>query len=168
MKISKKIALVGLCAATAIAAGYFERFIPISFGVPGIKLGLANVAVLFALYALDTRSAFGISLVRILVGGVAFGGVYGLLYSLAGGLLSFGGMAITKQTNRFSPIGVSMLGGVLHNWGQIAIAAFVVRNIGILRLSPILTLAGMAAGALTGLAATMVLHGLAHNGVVSK
>jgi len=161
MSHSRKIALIGIYAAVAMAAGYMERFIPLYFGIPGMplaKLGLANVAVLFALYTLDAKAAFGISIVRILVGGAAYVGLHGLLYSLAGGLLSFACMTIAHRSRLFSPIGISMLGGATHNWAQLAVASVVVHNAGLFRLSPALTLTGLAAGALTGLATAATLR----------
>lgn len=151
--MAKKIALMGIFTALAIVAGYIERLVPFPVAVPGIKLGLANVVVIIAMYYMGEKEAFCISVIRIMAVGLLFSGLSGILYSLAGGLLSYAGMAVGKNVRVFSIIGVSIIGGVLHNLGQIFIAALVVSNIKLLYYVPVLIFAGIAAGVVTGLVA---------------
>src|SRR5699024_11984031 len=103
----------------AILMGYVEMLIPLPLLVPGMKLALANVIIVIVLYHMDTKSAFFISLVRVLMSGLLFQGFAGLLYSLAGALLSLAVMALLKKTGKVSITGVSVMGGVFHNVGQI-------------------------------------------------
>ena len=100
---SSKVAQYGLFAALAILMGYVEMLIPLPLLVPGMKLGLANVIIVIVLYHMDTKSAFFISLVRVLMSGLLFQGFAGLLYSLAGALLSLAVMALLKKTGNGSP-----------------------------------------------------------------
>ena len=121
----RKTAAYGMLVALAFLLSYVETLIPFSFGVPGIKLGLANLVVLLAFYTLGERAAFAISLVRILLVGLTFTSLSVMLYSLAGGLLSYFCMWIGKRCTGLSMTGISVLGGVTHNLGQILLAAFV-------------------------------------------
>ena len=127
---SKKIAYCGLLTTVALLLSYVERMLAIPMIVPGMKLGLANVAVLIALYILDNKTAFSISILRILISALLFTGFASFLYSASGALLSFTVMAFCKKTNIFSMIAVSILGGISHNIGQIIIACIIVENIG--------------------------------------
>ena len=125
---SRKVAQYGLFAALAILMGYVEMLIPLPLLVPGMKLGLANVVIVVVLYYMNAKSAFFISFVRVLLSGLLFQGFAGLLYSLAGALLSFAVMTLLKKTGKCSIVGVSIAGGVFHNVGQIIVAALVVEN----------------------------------------
>ena len=112
MKIKpKSIALLGICAAIAMVLSYIESLIPLSFAVPGIKLGLANIAVIFALYKLGAKEAVAVSLVRIAWMAILFGNVMTLAYSVAGAALSLTAMILLKRWDRFSTVGVSVIGG---------------------------------------------------------
>lgn len=156
--MAKKMALFGIFAALAIVAGYLERLVPFPIAVPGIKLGLANVVVIIVMYSMGEKEAFGISVIRIAVVGLLFSGLSGIIYSLAGGLLSYAGMVAGKKTGLFSVIGVSVIGGVLHNIGQIGIAALVVSNVKLFYYVPALIAAGIAAGVVTGFTAVYTLE----------
>ncbi len=136
--------------AFALILGYVETLIPFTFGIPGIKLGLANLAVVLALYLSGGREAFLIDILRIVLGGFLFGNMYSILYSMAGGLLSFFLMLLLKRTGRFGIPGVSMAGGVSHNIGQLIVAAFVVETKGLFYYMPILLAAGLLTGFLIG------------------
>ena len=114
--------------AIAFAFSYLESLIPFNFGIPGIKLGIANLVVIVALYTMNAKDALFISIIRILLSGLAFSGPFAMIYSLIGGLLSFLVMFATKKSNKLSPIGVSALGGTVHNFGQILVAAVVMRT----------------------------------------
>ena len=147
---SSKVAQYGLFAALAILMGYVEMLIPLPLLVPGMKLGLANVIIVIVLYHMDIKSAFFISLVRVLMSGLLFQGFAGLLYSLAGALLSLGVMALLKKTGKVSITGVSVMGGVFHNVGQIIVAAAVVENIKMAYYLPFLLVTGVVTGFVIG------------------
>ena len=102
---NKKIAQTGLLVAVAFVFSYIESLIPLNLGIPGIKLGLSNLVVLFALYMMSYRISFGISMVRIFLVGLTFGNLAAMLYSLAGGLLSFGVIALLKRVGNFLSMG---------------------------------------------------------------
>lgn len=153
----KKIPYYGLFAALAILMGYVELMIPIPVPIPGVKLGLANVIVILAMYYMDTKGAFFISLIRVLLSGLLFAGMAGLLYSLAGAMLSFLVMALLKKTGKCSIIGVSLAGGVCHNVGQIMVAAMVVENVRMAYYLPFLLVSGVVTGVLIGIVAKTAL-----------
>lgn len=153
----KKIPYYGLFAALAILMGYVEFMIPIPVPIPGVKLGLANVIIIIMLYFMDTKSAFFVSLIRVLLSGLLFAGFAGLLYSLAGAMLSFAAMAALKKTGRFSIVGVSVSGGVFHNVGQIVVAALVVENVRMVYYLPFLLVSGVVTGFLIGIVARTAL-----------
>ena len=154
---SSKVAQYGLFAALAILMGYVEMLIPLPLLVPGMKLGLANVIIVIVLYHIDTKSAFFISLVRVLMSGLLFQGFVGLLYSLAGALLSLAVMALLKKTGKVSITGVSVMGGVFHNVGQIIVAAAVVENIKMAYYLPFLLVTGVVTGFVIGAVARLAL-----------
>ena len=154
---SSKVAQYGLFAALAILMGYVEMLIPLPLLVPGMKLGLANVIIVIVLYHMDTKSAFFISLVRVLMSGLLFQGFAGLLYPLAGALLSLGVMALLKKTGKVSITGVSVMGGVFHNVGQIIVAAAVVENIKMAYYLPFLLVTGVVTGFVIGAVARLAL-----------
>ncbi len=104
----RKIPYYGLFAALAILMGYVEFMIPVPVPIPGVKLGLANVIVIIMLYFMDAKSAFFVSLIRVLLSGLLFAGFAGMLYSLAGALCSFAVMVLLQKTGKFSMIGVSV------------------------------------------------------------
>lgn len=154
---TKRIAGLGLFLAFALILGYVEALLPVSFGIPGVKLGLANLAVLFVLYLRGIRDACIIDVLRILLSGFLFGNLYSILYSMAGGLLSFLVMVLLKKSGSFSIVGVSVAGGVFHNLGQLAVAVLVVETIGIFYYVPPLLLAGVLTGFLIGFLAKQLL-----------
>lgn len=147
---SRKIAYCALLSAVALLLGYVERLLAVPMVVPGMKLGLANVVVLLALYLFDAKTALGISLVRILLSGFVFTGFASFLYSGAGAMLSFLAMAAFQKTKRFSMVYVSIIGGMSHNIGQMIFACIAVENIRLLYYLPILLVIGGATGFLTG------------------
>ncbi|MGP1441636.1 MAG: Gx transporter family protein [Anaerovoracaceae bacterium] len=152
-----KTALGAMMTAIALIFSYIEVLIPFNFGFPGIKLGLSNLIVIIALYRLGTGYAFLVNTARILLSGLLFGGVSAMLYSLAGGMLSFAVMFILKKTKMFSPIGVSMAGGVFHNIGQLTLAALITETGKIFLYMPILMISGTITGVLIGIAAVYIL-----------
>ena len=153
--MDRKTALLGLFSALAIIFGYVELLIPT--GIPGVKLGLANLAVLFLLMRYSWREALFVSAVRIIVIGFLFANAFSILYSLAGAALSLLVMALLKQSPRFSVFGVSMAGGIAHNVGQLLVAMAVVENFSLVYYAPILLISGVLTGFLIGALTTEVL-----------
>ena len=139
---------MALFVALAMIFSYLEFLLPLPVPFPGIKLGLANLAIVVPLYLWGLFPALAISLLRIALVGITFGSLATILYSLFGALLSLAVMAGLKRWNVFSVTGVSMAGGVCHNIGQLAAAALIVENIRLFYYLPVL----LAAGALTGFA----------------
>ncbi|MGN0398641.1 MAG: Gx transporter family protein [Blautia sp.] len=149
----RKTAYLGLFSAAAILFGYVESLFPVFLGIPGIKLGLANLVTVFLLYQFSWKEAALVSLVRIFVTGFLFGNLFSILFSLAGAALSLAIMVLLKKKGGFSPGGVSVAGGVAHNVGQILVAAFVVENVNLFYYLPVLLIAGVVAGFLMGILA---------------
>ena len=146
---TRKIAYLGVFLALALILSYVESLIPFYFGIPGVKLGLTNLIVVVMLYCTGTKEAFGVSVARILLAGFLFS----ILYSLAGGVLSFIVMCLLKKTGRFHVISVSVTGGISHNLGQLIAAAFVVETYDIFYYMPFLLIAGVATGFVIGMLA---------------
>ncbi len=153
----KKTAYLGLFLALALICSYIESLIPFYFGIPGVKLGLANIVVVLMLYCTGAKSALAVSVLRILLSGFLFGNMFSILYSLAGGLASFLCMVLLKRSGRFRIISVSAAGGVTHNLGQIAVAAAVVENRSLFYYYPVLFIAGTLTGIVIGIAAQEIL-----------
>ena len=150
--------------ALAFAFSYLESLIPFNFGIPGIKLGIANLVVIIALYTMNAKDALFISIIRILLSGLAFSGPFAMIYSLIGGLLSFSVMFVAEKSNKFSPIGVSALGGTVHNFGQILVAAVVMRTYRIIYYFPILMIVGLVTGIVNGVIADIIIKRIAKTG----
>ena len=154
--MAKKTALLGMLVALAFVLSYIETLIPINLGIPGAKLGLANLVVMVALYTLGTKEAFALSMVRILLTGLTFSSMAAMLYSFAGGLLSFAVMYLAKRSKLFSAAGVSVLGGI--NAGQIFVAMWVLDTATLIFYLPVLAITGIASGTVIGLLAVMVIR----------
>ena len=157
---TRRIAMAALLAALALIFSYVEAMIPSPVAIPGVKLGVANLVILIALYQLDFKYAFAINLVRIVISGLLFSGVFGILYSLAGGMLSLIVMWLLKKTNLFSIVGVSMAGGVTHNIGQILVASAVVSDLRMFAYLPVLMFSGIISGILIGFICHYVIKAL--------
>ncbi|MEE0746300.1 MAG: Gx transporter family protein [Anaerovoracaceae bacterium] len=157
---TKKLTMTALLAALALIFSYIEVLIPFSPAIPGIKLGIANLVVIVALYHMGLKYAITINVVRIFIAGLLFSGVFGIIYSLAGAILSMTVMVLLKKTGLFSVAGVSMAGGVAHNLGQILAAAFLVSNLSIFIYFPVLIFSGLISGALIGIVAYIILKRL--------
>lgn len=158
--MAKKVAYSAMLVALAMIFSYVEALIPFSFGIPGIKLGLANLVVVIGLFFLKPGQVFGILIVRIVLLAFLFGNMASLLYSLAGGILSFCVMLLLKKCKGFSITGISMAGGVSHNVGQLVVAACVVENIHVFYYMPALLVAGLITGMLIGIVGQRVCHHL--------
>ena len=153
----RRVALDGILVALAMIFSYMETFIPFNFGVPGIKLGLANLVVLLGLTFLPAVDVLLISLVRIFLSSLLFGNVMSLWYSLAGGLLSSAAMYLLPPRDHVPLIGMSMTGGVLHNVGQVITAAIVVKTLQLTGYLPVLLVAGLVTGAIIGTLAKLLM-----------
>ena len=157
---TKRIARYGLLIALALILSYLESLLPVFVAVPGVKMGLPNIVIMFALYSLGTKDAVIISLIRVVLAGAMFGNVFAILYSAAGAVLSLLVMALLLKTKRFGPIGVSVAGGVAHNVGQIIVAILVTETAQIVFYLPVLCISGIAAGVLIGIVSGIVIERL--------
>ena len=155
--MKNRAAYFGVFTALALIFSYIETLIPIQFGVPGIKLGLANLIIVIVLYRTGWREALLLSVVRVVLAGFIFGNLFSIVYSLAGGILSLAVMALLKKTERFSVIGISIAGGVCHNIGQLIVAMVVVETYQVGYYLPVLLIAGVITGAVIGAVAGEIL-----------
>lgn len=156
--MSKRIATTALLLAVALVLGYFESLLFHLPGVPGLKLGLANITVLLALDQFGAPYALGLSVGKAVLTAFLFGNPVALLYSLFGSVLSWAGMSLGKRG--FGVLGVSVIGSVLHNAGQLAVACLLTQSTAPIGYAPILLAGGTLFGALTGLCAAGVLRGI--------
>lgn len=150
-------------SSLALIFSYVEAIIPFNAGIPGVKLGIANIVTVIALYKLSIKHAAIVSFIRIMVAGFLFSGLFGAIYSLAGATVSLIGMIFLKKTGKFSIAGVSMAGGVLHNLGQLLVASFLIKDLRIFFYFPILLFSGLASGIAIGIAATLIIRVLPKN-----
>ena len=155
--MKNRVAYFGVFTALALMFSYIETMIPIQFGVPGIKLGLANIMIVIMLYKSSAKEALLLSIVRIMLSGFLFGNISSILYSIAGGVLSLGIMTLLKKQGGFSVIGVSVAGGVSHNVGQLIVAMLVVETYQVGYYFPVLLVAGVLTGLGIGVASQEVL-----------
>ena len=150
--MARKVAYLGVFTALGLVLGWLESLLPVVPFAPGIKIGLANIVGLLILYRFGWKEAVCVNMLRIGLSSILFGNISIFLYSLAGMGLSLLGMILLKKTDEFSVVGVSVAGGVLHNIGQLVAAAVLMNNGVILYYLPILVIAGVIAGVLTGVA----------------
>ncbi len=154
------LAVLGIFITLAMMLGYLEAILPFSIGIPGAKLGLANLVTVLLLYRRSAGEAAVVAFARIILSSVLFGTMFGFWYSVAGWALSFLGMYLLKRTGRFSTMGVSMAGGVLHNVGQMIAALILLETKELLYYLPVLIVAGIGTGALIGLVSGEILKRL--------
>lgn len=158
--MKSKVAYFGVFTALALIFSYVETLIPVNFGIPGVKLGLANLIIVIALYRMKLSEAYLLSVVRVVLSGFIFGNYFSIIYSLAGGLLSLTVMAVLKKSDGFSIPGVSIAGGVFHNIGQLIVAMLVVETFSVIYYVPVLLIAGLLTGLLIGITADAMLKRL--------
>ncbi len=151
-------ALYGMMIALAFVLSFIETLIPVSLGIPGVKLGLANLVTMTGLFTVGISGTVVISLLRIILAGLTFGNMFSMLYSLGGWALSLLLMVIARKRNWFGISGISILGGVGHNIGQICVAALVVQQAGVFFYLPMLLLAGTGAGLVIGILGSMIIE----------
>lgn len=154
--MARKIAYSSILVALALILSYVEALIPINFGIPGVKLGMANLVIVIGLYFLNTSQVFIILIARIVLVSFLFGNMSAMLYSLAGGIVSFVIMILIRKIKGFSIVGVSIAGGVAHNIGQLIVASLVVENLKLIYYLPVLMIAGTLTGMLIGIIAQQV------------
>ena len=155
--MKNKVAVFGVFTSLALILSYVELLIPINFGIPGMKLGLANLLVVILLYKGCPRDALLLSVIRILLSGLIFGNMFSIFYSLGGGLLSLAVMVFLKKTGQFTVAGISSGGGASHNVGQLLVAMFVVQTYQVGYYLPVLLIAGVITGAVIGILSAEVL-----------
>lgn len=155
-----KVAYFGVFTALALIFSYIETLIPIHLGIPGVKLGLANLIIVITLYKMGTKEAYILSVVRIILAGFIFANMFSILYSMAGGLLSLTVMVFLKRIDKFSVMGISMAGGVFHNIGQLIMAAIVLESLSVTYYLPVLLVSGVLTGFLIGFIANEMLKRL--------
>lgn len=149
---TKSIAFLGISASVALLLSYIEFLLPPLFAaVPGIKIGLPNVIIIFVLYAVGVKAAAGVSFVRLCVSSLLFGNPVMFAYSAAGAVLSFLVMIVLKKTDKLSAVGVSVAGGVAHNVGQIFVAMLLLNTPQIAYYMIVLTVTGTVSGVFIGL-----------------
>ncbi|MBE5777444.1 MAG: Gx transporter family protein [Clostridiales bacterium] len=169
MKNAKKLTVCAVLISLALALNYLERFIPLQLLVPlpGIKLGLANIVTLIALYMLDVKSAVIILVTRCLMGAMFGGGVTGLLFSLTGGLVAITMMILASRIPVFSVYGVSILGAAGHNVGQIMASMLLMQSIYIGAYLPYLLIVALFTGFATGSCASGVIRIMQKSGAAA-
>ncbi|MBQ5357118.1 MAG: Gx transporter family protein [Oscillospiraceae bacterium] len=155
---TKKVAMLGLTIALAMIMSYIEALVPLSFAVPGIKMGLANIVIIFVLYKIGTKEAILVSLIRVILVSLLFSNVMAMAYSIAGAVLSLSVMWLLKKTDRFSFVGVSIAGGIMHNVGQIIMAVILLGTEQIALYLPVLIITGTVTGVVIGIVSGLVIN----------
>lgn len=153
---TKRITELGMLLAASLVLSYLETLLPILVAVPGVKLGLANIITILILYRTNTRNAFVFMIARVILAGVLFSGISGMIYSIVGGTCCVVVMSILKRCSIFSLLGVSMAGAIAHNIGQVMVAMIIMENTYLLYYALVLFVSGTISGLLVGYVATLV------------
>lgn len=153
----KKLTILGLLLANALVLSYVESLFGFYIGIPGAKLGLANLVTLLLLYTYGAKEAVIMNLLRILMTGFLFSGLFGIIYSIVGAGFSFMAMYLVKKTGKFSILGVSITGGVTHNIGQLMVAMILMGNQNVIFYLPVLLIAGTVTGMILGYIGALLL-----------
>lgn len=155
-KRTRTVAICGVMTALSMIFSYVESLIPIPIPVYGVKLGVANIAIITVMYAIGEKEALIINCIRITLTALLFGNLNSFIFSMSGGLLSFAVMVLLKKTKMFSMVGVSVAGGVFHNVGQIIAAIFIMDTGAIIYYLPVLIVAGVITGIVIGIVSALV------------
>lgn len=155
---AKKDAQLGILTTLALILSYIESLIPVFVGIPGVKLGLANLVIVFMLYRMTVKDTLIVSVIRILLAGFMFGNVMSIAFSLVGSLFSICAMCLLKRLKGFSIVGVSVAGGCMHNLGQLCVSIFVVQTSRLIYYFPVLMIAGIITGLLIGILVRLMLQ----------
>ena len=158
---AEKVALYGILIALAFIFSYVEALIPLPVPVPGMKLGLANLVNVVGIYTVGAAGTIAVGLIRIVMVGFTFSDPGSMLYALSGGVLSLAAMALAKKMDWFDKTGVSILGGVCHNIGQLSMAAWITGTASVFSYLPVLLVAGVITGAVIGLLGGLVTERIA-------
>ena len=156
-KQAQRVALCGMLLALMLVLGFVESQIPVAVGIPGIKLGLSNGVLIFAVYMLGAPTSFLLMGLKVLLSGMLFGSPSAMMYAFAGGVLSLTSMCLLKHLKGISPVVVSMIGGLMHNVGQVTLAIIILHTPQLLYYMAILMAVGMVTGCATGVAANTVI-----------
>ena len=157
---TKKVAMLGLCIALSMVLSFIEHQIPPLVAVPGVKVGLPNLVMVFMLYKIGWKETAIVSIVRVVLVSMIFGSVVSMAYGLAGATLSLIGMILLQKTKLFSTVTVSVVGGVLHNVGQIAVACIIMETGLLVYYLPALLISGTIAGVIIGFVAGLLVKKL--------
>ena len=157
---TKKVAFLGIFIALAMILSYLESHIPALVAVPGVKVGLPNIVIVLLLYKMGAKETVIVSIIRIFLVSLLFGNLQTMTFSIAGAVLSLAGMILLKKTNWFSCITVSIVGGILHNVGQIIAACFWTQTSEIAYYLPVLLISGTLAGSVIGIIAGLLVKRL--------
>lgn len=160
--MKSRIAYFGVFTALALIFSYVETLIPFQIGIPGVKLGLANLIIVIALYKLSLKETWLLAVTRVLLSGFIFGNYFSIIYSLAGSALSLLVMNYLKKRGGFSVMGISLAGGTAHNMGQLLVAMVVVETYSVAYYLPVLLIAGVITGLIIGFVAAEMLKRLAN------
>lgn len=148
---NRMTAMCGMFTAVAMVLSYLESLVPVFVAVPGVKLGIANIATMIVMYKLGVKPAVIVSILRIVLSSILFGNIAMMIYSFGGALLSIITMSLLKKAKLFSTVGVSVGGALAHNMGQLIVAVFVLENVKIMYYIPVLIISGGVAGAVIGI-----------------
>lgn len=154
---TKQVTAYSLLLAVALVLSYLESLLPVMIAVPGVKLGLANLITMLILYQSKCKNAIVFMAIRVTLAGLLFSGIFGILYSFAGGLMCILAMSIAKRFSIFSIIGVSVIGALFHNLGQVIVAAIVMETIHIMWYFPVLCISGLVSGILVGILSGIII-----------
>ena len=141
----------GMFTALALIFSYVESLIPFHIGIPGVKLGLANLVIVVAMYKMNKKQVYLLSVTRVVLAGFMFGNLFTIVYSLAGSLLSLAVMYGLKRKESFSIMGISMAGGVFHNIGQLIVAMIVLESLNLVYYASVLLISGLITGIVIGI-----------------
>ena len=157
-KQAQRVALCGMLLALMLVLGFVESQIPVAVGIPGIKLGLSNGVLIFAVYLLGVPTSFLLMVLKVLLSGFLFGSPSAMMYAFAGGVLSLTVMCILSRMKGLSPVVVSMVGGLSHNVGQVSLAMIMLHTPKLMYYMAILMVVGMITGCATGVAANGIIR----------
>lgn len=153
----KQIAMMSILIALSFVLSYVDSLIVLPFGIPGIKLGIANIAIIYTLYKIGAKEAIVVSILRLVLSSILFGSVLTFLYSLVGAVLSLSLMIILKKYTNLALITISISGAVLHNIGQIIVAVIVMATKEIVFYLPILIITGILSGIGVGILSVLTI-----------
>ena len=155
-KRTLKLTTLALTISFAMVLSYIESRIPAFVAIPGIKVGLANIAVIFTLYKLGIKEAITVSVIRVVLVSMLFGSPISMIYSISGAVLSLLAMSLLKVLTPLSEVAVSVTGGVMHNIGQIAAASFMLSTNVVIYYLPFLLVSGTIAGIAVGIVSAIL------------